>query len=177
MAERLRDRTGPALLPRYVLLHTLGHLLMRRLAFDSGYSAASLRERIYGRSTPVGAQPEPQAGVLIYTAAGDTEGTLGGLARQGETRRLSETLVSGLQEATWCSADPLCSENLAQGFGSLNYAACHACSLVSETSCESTNSLLDRCLVVGGSEVRGFFQDVVAATTDLAVSTSWGFRA
>jgi hypothetical protein len=167
MADRLRERTGPTLLPRYVLLHTLGHLLIRRLAFESGYSAASLRERVYGASR-TGDAATKQAGVLIYTAAGDAEGTLGGLARQGERGLLADTLIQLLEDATWCSADPLCSENRAQGFGSLNYAACHACSLVSETSCEATNSLLDRSLVVGGSGVRGFFQDVVEATVGLA---------
>ena len=44
---------------------------------------------------------------------------------------------------TPCGAlDPLCSENLASTFASLNFAACHACTLVAETSCESGNYLL-----------------------------------
>lgn len=172
MVDRLRERTGPALLPRYVLLHTLGHLLIRRLAFESGYSAASLRERVYGKSAVDGRHHEPQAGVLVYTAAGDAEGTLGGLARQGEPGRLSDTLVTALEEATWCSADPLCAENHAQGFGSLNFAACHACCLVSETSCEATNSLLDRSLLVGGNGVQGFFETVVQSTLSLAAQTA-----
>lgn len=169
MIDRIRERTGPTLLPRYVLLHTLSHLLIRRLAFESGYSAASLRERVYGGSS-AGPTPTRQAGALVYTAAGDAEGTLGGLARQGERGALADSLIQALEDATWCSADPLCSENLAQGFGSLNYAACHACSLVSETSCEAMNSLLDRGLVVGAPGVRGFFEDVVEATVGLAAN-------
>jgi hypothetical protein len=32
--------------PRFIALHTLSHLLVRRLAFASGYSSASLQERI-----------------------------------------------------------------------------------------------------------------------------------
>ena len=83
-----------------------------------------------------------------------------------------ERMIQALEEATWCSADPLCGENRAQGFGSLNYAACHACTLISETSCEATNSLLDRALVIGSREVTGFFQDVVAATVGLAVQAA-----
>jgi hypothetical protein len=130
--------------PRMVLLHTLSHLLMRQLSYSCGYSAASLRERVYAN-----AEQHQQAGILIYTAAGDSEGTLGGLVRQGETPRLLRTLYETLQSAAWCSNDPLCRESRGQGLGSLNLAACHGCCLVSETSCERSNLLLDRALVVG----------------------------
>lgn len=160
MAARFRDKTGPRLTPRYLLLHTLGHQLIRRLAFESGYAAASLRERVYARSA-VGDDGPQQAGVLIYTAAGDAEGTLGGLVRQGEPPRFTRTLLEALQDSTWCSADPLCGENTAVGLNSLNLAACHACSLVSETSCEVGNFLLDRLLLTGSDQVPGFFQPVV----------------
>ncbi|WP_340686901.1 DUF1998 domain-containing protein [Amycolatopsis coloradensis] len=140
--------------PRAILLHTLAHLLMRRLAFSCGYSSASLRERIYAETTP-----RSEAGILIYTAAGDAEGTLGGLVREGEAPRLARTLVSAVEEAGWCSADPLCRESRGQGPSSLNRAACHACSLVSETSCERSNVLLDRVLVIGDHRTPGFFQE------------------
>ncbi|OZC48461.1 DUF1998 domain-containing protein [Rhodococcus sp. RS1C4] len=163
MAPRLRERTGPLLSPRYVLLHTFAHLLVRRLAFESGYAATSLRERIYARSAPGAPGASKQAGVLIYTAAGDSEGTLGGLVRQGESPQLQGSIIEALQDAMWCSSDPLCSENLASTFNSLNLAACHACTLLAETSCESGNYLLDRVLVVGNGEVRGYFQDVLDA--------------
>ena len=33
--------------PRLLLIHTLGHLLMRQMSFDAGYSSSSLRERIF----------------------------------------------------------------------------------------------------------------------------------
>ncbi|BCB81205.1 DUF1998 domain-containing protein [Phytohabitans flavus] len=144
--------------PRSVLLHTLAHLLIRRLAFSCGYSAASLRERVY---SAVG--PDPEAGFLIYTAAGDAEGTLGGLVRQGEPPRLAQTLLSALEEASWCSADPVCRESRGQGLGSLNLAGCHGCCLVAETSCERSNVLLDRVLVVGDDTTPGLFGDVVDA--------------
>ncbi|MER5650678.1 DUF1998 domain-containing protein [Streptosporangium sp. NPDC002524] len=158
--DRLAAFTGPNLLPRLPLLHTLGHLLIRQLSFESGYSAASLRERVYARSSSAG---EAQYGLLIYTASGDADGTLGGLARQGESDRLAETLLRLLEQAAWCSADPLCSEHTGQGFAGLNLAACHACALVPETSCEVGNVLLDRMLVVGGAGIPGFFELVVEA--------------
>lgn len=182
MGSRLRERTGPVLNPRYLLLHTLAHQLMRRLAFDSGYAAASLRERIYARSSSGPGGGTPQAGFLIYTAAGDAEGTLGGLVRQGEAPRFARTMLEGLADCTWCSADPLCGENRATSLNSLNFAACHACSIVSETSCEAGNFLLDRALVTGSDLVRGYFQDVVdialeaagLAVTQLGVAEAGG---
>lgn len=169
MAPRLRERTGPILSPRYVLLHTFAHLLIRRLAFESGYAATSLRERIYARSGPESEGTAKQAGILIYTASGDSEGTLGGLVRQGEPPALQTTILEALQDAMWCSSDPLCSENLASTFDSLNFAACHACSLVAETSCESGNYLLDRAMVIGNDKVTGFFKPVLDAAIEAAV--------
>src|SRR5690625_1306140 len=141
--------------PRYVLLHTLAHLLIRRLAFSCGYASASLRERIYA-STPD--EGEPRAGVLIYTAAGDAEGTLGGLVRQAEPPRLARNLIAALYDGTHCSSDPVCRESNGQGLEAMNLAACHACSLMAETSCESMNLLLDRVLVVGDDGTPGFFR-------------------
>ncbi|MEY9815532.1 DrmB family protein [Streptomyces albogriseolus] len=155
--DRLESVTGPELSPRFVLLHTLAHLLIRQLSFESGYTTASLRERIYARPE------QDQYGVLVYTAAGDAEGTLGGLVRQGEPPRLAETLLRMTESAAWCSADPLCAEHTGQGFGNLNRAACHACALLPETSCEAGNSLLDRALVIGGERVPGYLQPIVSA--------------
>jgi len=158
----------PEVTPRYILLHTLAHLLIRRLAFESGYSSASLRERIYSAEPGSG----DRAGILIYTAAGDSEGTLGGLARQAEGPRFTETLLSALQDAANCSSDPICMESKGQGLDTLNLAACHACALVSETSCTSVNSILDRAMVIGGSEVPGFFQTLLNAALESTIKVS-----
>lgn len=136
--------------PRFILVHTMAHLLIRQMAFDSGYSSASLRERIYA-APPTESGPG-HAGVLIYTAAGDAEGTLGGLARLGEPERLAPSMLAMLQRSLWCSNDPICRDSPGQGVGALNRAACHACSLISETSCVYSNALLDRALVVGSPE-------------------------
>jgi hypothetical protein len=97
-------------------------------------------------------------GILIYTSSGDSEGSLGGLAREGEPKRLMKTLISALRDADWCSSDPVCGE-LWSGPGSLNHAACHACSLLPETSCQFRNLLLDRSFLVGANR-SGFFNDI-----------------
>lgn len=89
------------------------------------------------------------SGILIFTASTDSDGSLGGLAREGEGERLLNTIRAALQEASWCSNDPICIDSLSQGYGSLNYAACYACTLFPETGCENANSLLDRAAVVG----------------------------
>ena len=141
---------------RYVLLHTFSHLLIRQLTAQCGYSGSALKERIYS-TYPDG--EIDMAGVLIYTSSSDSDGSLGGLVRQGETEELNNTILNLLQEATWCSSDPLCIESMHQGYNSLNYAACHACTLLPETSCEARNCLLDRVSVVGKIEDRtlGYF--------------------
>lgn len=138
MAKRCSDdgRKGLTPTPRFIALHTLSHVLLRRMAFDAGYSSTALRERIYSS--------EGMAGILIYTADGDSEGSLGGLVRMGEPKRLARTLAAALNDAAWCSADPVCGETRRQGVGGLNGAACHACALVAETSCVHGNQLLDR---------------------------------
>ena len=128
---------------------------MRQLCFECGYASTSLRERLYvddGR----------MSGVLIYTADGDSEGTLGGLVRQGEPDRLPAIMLRSLHQAAWCSADPLCLETENSGMVGLNRAACHACLLAPETSCELANAMLDRRLLFGDDTgVTGFFSTVL----------------
>lgn len=149
--------------PRYVALHTLAHLIIRRLAFASGYASAALQERIYANSD----RADKTAGILIYTAAGDAQGTLGGLVRLGEPDKLIPLLVSALDDADFCSNDPVCIESDRQGASQLNLSACHGCALVSETSCETGNRLLDRQLILGGSDVRGLLDDVLTEVRQL----------
>lgn len=146
--------------PRLILLHTFAHVIMRAMAFEAGYSSSSLRERIYSAEGEY-----PQAGVLIYTAAGDSEGTMGGLARLGEADRLVPILTSAIAEAQWCSLDPVCGESEAQGVDGLSMAACHACALVSETSCVLGNVLLDRTFLIDPGF--GYFSDVTGALLDV----------
>ncbi|MEU1304554.1 DUF1998 domain-containing protein [Streptomyces shenzhenensis] len=164
--DRLREKTGIELLPRFVMLHTLAHQFIRQLSYDSGYNAASLRERIYAKKYPDGSGNPSQAGIFVYTAAGDSEGTLGGLVRQGEPANLLDTMVRLLESAQWCSQDPLCADSTGRSLANLNRAACHACTLLPETCCETGNTLLDRTLLIGEGNVTGFFQPVIRAALE-----------
>jgi Domain of unknown function (DUF1998) len=130
--------------PRYLALHTLAHLLIRTIALECGYNSASLSERVYAADGE-----EPRAGILIYTAVPDAEGTLGGLVSLAEPDRLGALVRRALSDARRCSSDPLCAERLPQAPADfLHGAACHACLFVSETTCERGNRFLDRRLVV-----------------------------
>jgi len=129
---------------RYVMLHTLAHMLIRELALECGYNAASIRERIYADVD----DGRDQAGFLIYTAAADSDGTLGGLVELGKPENLGRLLRQALDRAKVCASDPLCAEHDPSKDQSLHGASCHACSFVSETSCERGNRHLDRALVV-----------------------------
>lgn len=105
------------------------------------------------------------AGFLIYTASGDSEGTLGGLVRLGRPDRLEPVFQRALSRALWCSADPICSENLGgQGSYLANLAACHSCVLLPETSCETFNHGLDRAMAVGTHDARerGAFFELIS---------------
>src|SRR5262249_51257715 len=161
--KRIYEKLGrtPRELPsKFFLLHTLAHLLIRRLSYECGYGSSSLRERIYCWE----GDDREMAGILIYTAAGDSEGTMGGLVEQGKPGRFEQLLHSAIQDSLWCSTDPLCLESHGQGIDSLNRAACYACSLLPETSCEEGNRFLDRVAVIGRPESPslGFFDDIVA---------------
>ena len=149
--RRLRKQNPPeAGFPgiRFVLLHSLSHALMRQIALECGYTAASVRERLYCR--PVGQEHGPMAGILIYTAASDSEGTLGGLVQLGQPVTLGRQIQHALESMRICGSDPLCSEHspVADGRG-VHGACCHACLFAPETSCERGNRFLDRTTLVG----------------------------
>ncbi|OKH33163.1 hypothetical protein NIES2119_24195 [[Phormidium ambiguum] IAM M-71] len=132
---------------RYILLHSFAHALMRQLAIECGYTAASLRERIYSKYP--NEDNGPMAGVLLYTAAPDSEGTLGGLVSLGEPNTLGRHIDQALEQMRLCASDPLCAEHTPlQNTTSLHWAACHACLFSPETSCERGNKYLDRTLLI-----------------------------
>ena len=139
-------------------MHTLAHVIIDQLSLDAGYPAAALRERLY--------VDDDMAGILIYTASSDSAGSLGGVAAMAETDQLGNALAEGLVRLSWCSSDPVCIESRGSGSDALNLAACHACVLVPETSCEKRNSFLDRALLFGtrdgGNEAEGIFSEFVA---------------
>lgn len=131
---------------KFYLLHTFSHIIMKELEFSCGYPTASLSERLY--------YSKEMCGVLIYTADG-AEGSMGGLVWQGQPQLIESIILSALQRATDCSADPLCWENS----DGLNKAACFSCAMVSETSCEQGNIGLDRRALVDPDF--GYFKDFV----------------
>jgi hypothetical protein len=146
--------------PKFMLLHTLAHALINQLSFDCGYGSAALRERLY---CDLDNPSQPMQGFLIYTSSGDSEGTMGGLVRQGKPGRLEVTLLRAIKQSAWCSSDPVCIESKGQGPDNSNLAACHGCCLLPETSCEEGNRLLDRALLVGTPEETklGFFSELL----------------
>jgi hypothetical protein len=152
-SRSMDDRPFPGM--RYVLLHTLAHVLIRQLALTCGYSSSALRERIYCKTGT-----DPMAGLLIYTASSDSEGSLGGLVDQAVPDRLGPLLMDALREAGFCGSDPLCGGRDIGAATNLNGAACHACLLLAETSCEFGNRLLDRATLVETLGDRGtaFFE-------------------
>ena len=145
---------------RYVLLHSLSHSLIRQFSIECGYSASSIRERIYASDGQNGG--EQMSGILLYTAAPDSEGTLGGLVALGGREILSRHLDQALEDMRLCASDPLCSEHDPTDENlTLHGATCHACLFASETSCERSNKYLDRSVLVdtiAGSRI-GFFKD------------------
>lgn len=157
--QRGRDEPPPFEGMRLVLVHSLAHALMRQLSLECGYAPASLRERLYAReaSEPGG----PMAGFLLYTAAPDSEGTLGGLVALGSSERLERHLDAALDDVRLCGNDPLCAEHHPVRDGvSLHIAACHACLFAPETSCEKGNRYLDRGVLVDtvAGSVGAFFR-------------------
>lgn len=139
------------LTPRFVLLHTLAHVVIDELALTCGYNTAEIRERLYLDTN--------QSSILLYTSSGDSDGTFGGLVRMGKSNIFFSVVHSALDKARWCSSDPVCSEigmKVGQGVNNLNGAACHSCAYLPETSCELGNLYLDRTLLIDNKI--GFFK-------------------
>ena len=146
---------------QYVCLHTLSHLLIRQIVQECGYAEASIKERIYSTYPN---RDKQMAGILLYTSSSAADGSMGGLVRMADTDIIDKVFRNMIDAARWCSSDPLCIESTAQGFNSLNYAACHACALLPETCCESFNCLLDRAAVIGrhdkDCDFHGFLENI-----------------
>jgi hypothetical protein len=159
-----RGQSERPLNPRFVLLHTFAHILINQLSFECGYGSSAIRERLYCNTE---CPDMTMNGILIYTASGDSEGSLGGLVRQGAPGNLERIVISSLHSARWCSSDPVCMESHGQGPDSCNLAACHSCALLPETCCEEANRLLDRALIVGTFDKPeiGYFTDFNASVS------------
>ena len=142
--ENIQARLRP---PRYWLVHTFAHILIRELAAYSGYGAASMIERIYAWEGDE--ERAPAAGVLIATTASDSDGTLGGLVRLSNPSLLGPRIDQALRRARRCSSDPICAQRQPkEPEDFLHGAACHCCVFASETTCERSNRFLDRRFLV-----------------------------
>jgi len=133
--------------PRFLLLHTLSHLLIRELESTAGYPAASLKERIYS------SRDRNMSGILVFTTVADIVGSLGGIVESAEPKEFLSLMDGVFKHAQWCSLDPVCTEHEGQGPGWLNRAACHACALIPEPSCDYGNIFLDRVFVKGSEQL------------------------
>jgi hypothetical protein len=124
----------------YVFLHSLSHLLIQAVSLECGYSATSIRERIYALGE--------HFGILLHTGTADAEGTLGGLVQVA--RRIDRHLDHAIELSRLCSNDPVCAQHPPDHMQEERFvhgAACHGCLLVAEPSCERRNEFLDRALV------------------------------
>lgn len=146
----LRNKSSQ-IIPAFILIHTLAHLLIKELEYICGYPAASLKERLY-----VG---ENMNGFMIMAIEGSA-GSLGGLVSQSDDlKNLNAIIKSALKRAQDCSTDPVCYYSEGQGVNNLNLAACHSCCLLPEISCEEFNVFLDRQLLI--DEGFGYFREPI----------------
>jgi hypothetical protein len=146
LADTFKEERSPhsfETFPKFVLLHTLSHLLIQQLVFQCGYTAASLGERIYAQGD--------QCGLLIYTASSSGDGTMGGLVEMAHPSRFKGVLEDALKASEWCSNDPICMQTGVTTHNSSggNLAACYNCCLIPETACDHFNRGLDRALLTG----------------------------
>lgn len=148
-AKRLADPTVRLPPPRYWLVHTLAHALIRRMAVSAGYGIPSLSERLYAWRADADKGREAASGLLIMTTASDSEGTLGGLVALSDPERLRGVFGDALRDMTRCSSDPVCAGRIPEDPEEfLHGASCHCCTMLSETSCERANRFLDRRFLV-----------------------------
>lgn len=160
-ANIIFDQNQSPICKRYLLLHTLSHIILKELADDCGYGLTSLAEIIYCSSDCSIGTDNEMNGILIYTTTSDSEGSLGGLVEKGNSKYLAALIKKAVDKSKWCSSDPLCiSAENGQGFLGLNLAACYSCVLLPETSCEKMNKYLDRAALIGtiDNPSIGFFQ-------------------
>ena len=104
------------------------------------------------------------AGVLVYTAASDAAGSMGGLVRMADPILFEPLLISAIRNAYACSNDPICFDSTGQGHSSLCLAACHACAMIPDLACDDdipSNTFLDRnSLISNELNAIGYFENL-----------------
>jgi len=137
--------------PKFILIHTFSHLIIKELEYLAGYPATSIQERLY-----IDDELKMQ-GVLIYTVAG-SEGSYGGLTSICDNKKIGNLIQSAIIRANDCATDPICYHTSGQGVGNQNLSACFNCTLLPETSCEMFNSFLDRRILI--DKEYGYFRNI-----------------
>jgi hypothetical protein len=137
--------------PKFILIHTFSHLIIKELEYLAGYPATSIQERLY-----IDEELKMQ-GVLIYTVAG-SEGSYGGLTSICDNEKIGNLIQSAIIRANDCATDPICYHTSGQGVGNQNLSACFNCTLLPETSCEMFNSFLDRRILI--DKEYGYFRSI-----------------
>ncbi|MGK0447570.1 MAG: hypothetical protein ACJA2M_001347 [Polaribacter sp.] len=137
--------------PKFILIHTFSHLIIKELEYLVGYPATSIQERLY---IDDGLKMQ---GVLIYTVAG-SEGSYGGLTSICDNEKIGNLIQSAIIRANDCATDPICYHTSGQGVGNQNLSACFNCTLLPETSCEMFNSFLDRRILI--DKDYGYFRSI-----------------
>ena len=130
---------------------------MRQLEIECGYSLTEIKERIYF------SEEEKMAGLLIYTASADSQGSLGGLVRMMKPNFFEGIFKNAIENAYICFNDPVCIESRGQGFSGLSLGACHACGMVPDLACSTLpkNIFLDRNALIGSEEeAKGYFNEL-----------------
>lgn len=143
--------------PGFLMIHTFAHTVMRQLSIECGYGLTEISERIYF------SEKLQMAGLLIYTASSDSEGSLGGLVRMIKPEYFESLMINAIENIRTCSNDPICFESNGQGHSGLNLAACHACSMVPDLACATLpkNIFLDRSVLIGDQlNSKGYFEDI-----------------
>ncbi len=159
-----KNEAEPLLTPRFLLVHSLAHAFINQLAFDSGYNASSLKERIYVSEKN---DQNDMAGILIYTSTSDSDGTLGGLSEKAEPEFFEPTFIEAIKNQEICSNDPICIQGITSLSETYNLAACHSCLLLPETSCIHFNRFLNRATLTGNSLYKGEFSLIDGFFKDL----------
>lgn len=138
--RRYIKRISENITPQFILIHTLSHLITKELEYVCGYTAASLKERLY--------VSDKMQGFMIMAIEG-SDGSLGGLVSQCDNvDNLNRIIKSAIERAKDCNSDPICENSDGQGVENLNLAACYSCTLLPDISCEWFNSFLDRKLII-----------------------------
>jgi len=130
--------------PEYVYLHTFAHLLIKAISKVSGFSVASLNDRVYLYKNPK--THEWEGGVMIYVSGEDVDGSLGGLISLFRDKSvIKEILEEAYMYSLECSNDPAC-ETQEPVPHRLYGSACTVCSFLPETACRYFNLFIDRVL-------------------------------